>query len=262
MSPPSLDAEATALTFDDVSVVRGGRLIWSKSTFKVPSGGILAVIGSNGSGKTTLLHVILGLIPVTSGSVRVFGKRPGEDNNSIGYVPQNYVSGFDEAIRVADAVMLGLNGAKWAFARRGAEQRCRVEEALRAVHATEFAGKRLSHLSGGQRQRVAIATALVAHPKLLILDEPLASLDLRTQCELVKLLRRLREDLGVTILVATHDLNPLLSELISAIYLLDGQAHYDTIEGVVDDVLLSHLYGTPIEVAHTPQGQLYLRNVL
>jgi zinc/manganese transport system ATP-binding protein len=258
MSAPNGDRDVATLFFDDVSVVRGGRLIWSESTFEVPAGGFVAIIGSNGSGKTTLLQVVLGLVPVVSGHVRVFGKPPGEDNSSIGYVPQIYTSASDEAIRVVDAVKLGLNGAKWAFTRGVAGQRRRVEEALRAVHATEFAGKRLSQLSGGQRQRVAIAAALVGHPKLLILDEPLASLDLRTQYEIVNLLRGLHEDLGVTILVVTHDLNPLLSLVDSAIYLLDGRAHYDAIAGVVDQLLLSRLYGTAIEVAQTPQGQLYL----
>jgi zinc/manganese transport system ATP-binding protein len=262
MSAPSREANSTALTFDDVSVVRGGQLIWSQSTFEVPPGGVVAVIGSNGSGKTTLLQVILGLVPVASGRVRVFGRRPGDNNDAIGYVPQSYTSASDEAIRVIDAVKLGLNGAKWAFTRGVAGQRRRVEEALQAVHATEFAGKRLSQLSGGQRQRVAIAAALVAHPKLLILDEPLASLDLRTQCEIVNLLRRLHDDLGVTILVVTHDLNPLMSFLHSAIYLLDGRAHYDAIASVVDELLLSRLYGTAIKVAHTPQGQLYLSGAL
>ena len=264
MFPPDPDSDlaSKALTFDDVSVVRGGRLLWSDATFEVPSGAMVAVIGTNGSGKTTLLQVILGLIPVASGHVRVFGKRPGEDNHSIGYVPQNYAFGSDHAIRAADAVMLGLNGYQWAFGRTTAAQRGRVEEALQSMDPTEFAGKRLSELSGGQRQRVAIAEALVARPKLLMLDEPLASLDLRGQREIVKLLHRLHKDLGVTILVVAHDLNPLLKVIDSAIYLLDGHAHYDTINNVVDDALLSHLYGTPIEVAHTPLGDLYMRSVL
>jgi zinc/manganese transport system ATP-binding protein len=259
MSPRSNATDGAALVFEDVSVVRDGRLIWSQGTFEVPSGGIVAVIGANGAGKTTLVQVILGLVRVAAGNVRVFGKRPGEDNNSIGYVPQNYASSSDEAIRVVDAVMLGLNGDRWAFRRATASQRRRVDEALRSVQAAELAGERLSRLSGGQRQRVAIAVALVARPKLLILDEPLASLDLGTQREIVRLLRGLHEDLGVTILVVAHDLNPFLSLLGSAIYLLDGHPHYDTIHDVVEEGLLSDVYGTPIEVAHTSQGGLYMR---
>jgi zinc/manganese transport system ATP-binding protein len=261
MSHSDRDLRDVALTFDDVNAVRSGRLIWSDATFQVPAGGIVAVIGSNGSGKTTLLEVVLGLIPVASGTVRVFGEPPGADNDSIGYVPQNYTSRTDGAIRAADVVMLGLNGSKWTFGRASAPQRRRVDEALLQVGAAAFADKRLSRLSGGQRQRVALAEALVAQPKMLILDEPLASLDLRSQCEIVKLLGRLNQDLGVTILVVTHDLNPLIGMLTGAICLLDGRAQYATVDRVVDEALLSRLYGTRIEVAYTPKGDVYMRSV-
>jgi zinc/manganese transport system ATP-binding protein len=94
---------------------------------------------------------------------------------------------------------------------------------------------------------------------MLILDEPLASLDLRNQREIVRLMERINTELGVTILVVAHDLNPLLPILTGAIYLLDGHPHFDTLDGVVDQDLLSHLYGTPVEVVHTPQGDLYVR---
>ena len=262
MSLRSNAIDSAALVFEDVSVVRDGRLIWSQGTFEVPPGGIVAVIGANGAGKTTLVEVALGLVRVSAGNVQIFGKRPGEENNSIGYVPQNYISRSDEAIRVVDAVMLGLTGDRYSFRRVTATQRRRVDEALRSVQIAELAGKRLSRLSGGQRQRVAIAAALVARPKLLILDEPLASLDLSTQRETVRLLRGLHENLGVTILVVTHDLNPFLSVLDGAIYLLDGHPHYNTIDGVVEEGLLGDIYGTPIEVAHTFQGGLYMRSVV
>jgi zinc/manganese transport system ATP-binding protein len=156
--------------------------------------------------------------------------------------------------------MLGLNGTRWAFGRPTREERRRVAEVLDSVDAGALAGRRLSELSGGQRQRVAIAEALAARPKILILDEPLASLDLRNQREIVQLLDRLNRQLGVTILVVAHDLNPLLSVLSSAIYLLDGHAHFDTLDGVVEEDLLSHLYGTPIQVVRTPQGEFYMRS--
>src|SRR3984957_7483944 len=133
MSLRSNAIDGAAVVFEDVSVVRDGRLIWSQGTFEVPSGGIVAVIGANGAGKTTLVEVTLGLVRVASGAVRVFGKRPGEDNNSIGYGPQNYASSSDEAIRVVDAVMLGLNGDRWAVRHATASQRRRVDEALRSV---------------------------------------------------------------------------------------------------------------------------------
>ena len=252
---------APALSFDDVSVVRGGRLIWSEGTFDVPSGGIIAVIGSSGSGKTTLLHAVLGMIPTASGEIRVLGKPPGAATRLIGYVPQNYAAAAGNAIRARDAVMLGLTGNRWGFGRADAEQRRRVDEILDAVDATEFAGRRLSQLSGGQRQRIAIAEALVGSPRLLILDEPLTALDVRNQRGIVGLLARIGEEFGVTIVVVAHDLNPLLGILDGAIYLLDGHAHFDTMDEVVDEGLLTHLYGTSIQVVHTPQGDLYMRSV-
>lgn len=254
-------SEPVALSLDDVSVVRGGRLIWSEGTFEVPSGGIVAVIGSSGSGKTTLLHAVLGMIPTASGEIRVLGKPPGEATGLIGYVPQNYAAAAGGAIRARDAVMLGLIGNRWGFGRPEAAQRRRVDEILNAVDAGDFASRRLSQLSGGQRQRIAIAAALVGRPRLLILDEPLTSLDVRNQRAIVGLLARIRDDFGVTIIVVAHDLNPLLGILDGAIYLLDGHAHFDTMDEVVDEELLTHLYGTSIQVVHTPQGELYMRSV-
>jgi len=251
-----------ALAFTDVSAVRGGQLIWSHATFTVPAGGVVAVIGPNGSGKTTLLHMVLGLIPAASGHLEVFGRRPGQANDSIGYVPQHYSDSSGEAVRAADVVLLGLTGRRWAFGRSTAAQRRQVVQALAAVEATEIADRRLSTLSGGQRQRIAIAAALVAHPQMLILDEPLASLDLHSQRDIVALLARLHAELAVTILVVSHDLNPLLPLLDSAIYLLDGHPHYAPIDEVVDDALLTHLYGIPIQVAHTPHGERYMRSAL
>ena len=262
MSLSELAVTPAALAFTDVSAVRGRRLIWSHATFTVPAGGVVAVIGPNGAGKTTLLHMVLGLIPAASGGLEVFGRRPGQANDSIGYVPQHYSEGSGEAITAADVVLLGLTGSRWAFGRTSAAQRSQVGRALAAVEAPELADRRLSTLSGGQRQRVAIASALVAHPQMLILDEPLASLDLRSQRDIVALLARLHAELGVTILVVCHDLNPLLPVLDSAIYLLDGHAHYAPIGDVVDDALLTHLYGTPIQVAHTLAGELYMRSAL
>jgi zinc/manganese transport system ATP-binding protein len=261
VSLSEVHADRTALRFCDVSAVRGGRLIWSQASFEVPAGGIVAVIGANGSGKTTLLQMILGLIPVPSGQLRVFGRRPGADNG-IGYVPQDYAAGAGEAIRAADVVLLSLTSHHWALRRVTAAQRRQVRQTLDAVGGGGFANKRLATLSGGQRQRVAIAEALVASPRMLILDEPLASLDLRNQREMVLLLARLHGELGMTILVVAHDLNPLLPILDSAIYLLDAHAHHAPIAEVVDDVLLTDLYSTPIRVTHTPRGELFVGSAL
>ena len=262
MSPTETDADRIALAFTDVGAERGGRLIWSEASFDVPAGGIVAVIGPNGSGKTTLLQMILGLVPAASGELTVFGREPGADNARIGYVPQHYLAGAGEALRATDAVLLGLIGNRWGLGWADQLQRAQVDRALADVEATAFANKRLSTLSGGQRQRVAIAEAIVSRPRLLILDEPLASLDLRSQREIVNLLAGLHGKLGATVLVVAHDINPLLPILDSAIYILDQHPHHAPINTVIDDALLTHLYGTPIRVAHTAQGDLYMRSVL
>jgi zinc/manganese transport system ATP-binding protein len=249
-----------ALTLEGVSAARGTRPIWSEGTFSIPSGAVVGLIGPNGSGKTTLLEMALGLLPVAAGRLTVLGEAPHRGNARIGYVPQNYTAQIGEAIRCRDLVALGRTGTRFGLGSRARDDRARVEDALRAVSAHEVAGRRLSQLSGGQQQRVAIAQALVGDPELLLLDEPLANLDVRNQHEIVELLRELHGRRGVTILVVVHDLNPLLSILDGAIYLLDGHAHYGAIGEVVDSELLTHLYDTPIKVVRTAQGDLFTRS--
>jgi zinc/manganese transport system ATP-binding protein len=249
-----------ALDLTGVSAARDGDTIWSEGTFTVPSGAVVGIIGPNGSGKTTLLEMVLGLLPVASGELRVLGEVPARGNPRIGYVPQNYTAAMGEAIRCRDLVGLGRSGTRWGLGRRSGDDRARVDAALAAVSATAFADRRISQLSGGQQQRVAIAQALVGDPELLLLDEPLANLDVRNQHEIVELLGTLRAERGVTIVVVVHDLNPLLSSLNGAVYLLDGHAHYGAIGDVVDSELLTHLYDTPIKVVRTAQGDLFTRS--
>ncbi len=249
-----------AIRLEGVSAARDGDVIWSDGTFSIPTGAIVGVIGPNGSGKTTLLEMLLGLVPTASGELVVFDETPHRGNPRIGYVPQNYTAAIGEAIRCRDLVGLGRSGTKWGLGRRSPDDHTRIDDALKAVSAEAFATRRISQLSGGQQQRVAIAQALVGDPELLLLDEPLANLDVRNQHEIVELLGALRDARDVTILVVGHDLNPLLSILSGAIYLLDGHAHYGAIGDVVDSELLTHLYETPIKVVRTAQGDLFTRS--
>lgn len=250
----------TACTLDGVSAARGGDRIWTDGSFSVGLGAVVGVIGPNGSGKTTLLQMMLGLLPVASGTLTVLGEPPHRGNPRIGYVPQNYTAEIGESIRCRDLVTLGRTGTRWGLGGRSGADRASVDAALAAVSAQGFADRRLSQISGGQQQRVAIAQALVGDPALLLLDEPLANLDVRNQHEIVELLRDLRAQREVTIFVVVHDLNPLLSILDGAIYLLDGHAHYGAIGDVVDSDLLTHLYDTPIKVVRTAQGDLFTRS--
>ena len=234
--------------------------MWEDGDFAIPRGALVVVIGPNGSGKTTLLRVVLGLLPVSQGSVRVLGTGPRRGDARIGYVPQNYTATIGNAVRARDLVALGLAGGRWGLSRLGPDERERVEDTIDAVGARSFADRRMSTLSGGQQQRIAIAQALVSKPELVLLDEPLANLDLRNQNEVVELLESIRRDGDMTVVVVAHDLNPLLSVLTGAVYLLDGHPHYDEIDEVVDEDLLTHLYGTRIRVVHTAQGDMFTRS--
>lgn len=248
-----------AVALHGAAVVRGGRTIWERGDVQIPTGSLVVVIGPNGSGKTTLLQVVLGLLPVSQGTVQVLGGTPRTGDPRIGYVPQNYTATIGHAVRARDLVALGVAGTRWGLGRLRPHETELVETTLAAVGATEFAERRMSELSGGQQQRVAIAQALVSRPELLLLDEPLANLDVRNQNDVVELLDHLRQDLGMTVVVVAHDLNPLLSVLTGAVYLLDGHPHYAAIGDVVDEHLLTHLYGTRIRVVRTPQGDLFTR---
>jgi zinc/manganese transport system ATP-binding protein len=248
-----------ALLLDGVSVVRGGRTVWSQGSLTVSAGAVVGVIGPNGAGKTTLFQVALGLLPVATGRVEVLGAPPRRGNRRIGYVPQNYTAALGEAVRCRDLVALGLTGGRFGLRRTTPDERARVQRALERVGAAEFADRRMSELSGGQQQRVAIAQAIVDDADLLLLDEPLANLDLRNQQEVVRLLGDLHRERDVTVMVVAHDLNPLLPVLTDAVYLLDGHPHHDPIGEVVQEDLLTHLYGTPVGVVRTAQGDLFTR---
>ncbi len=247
-----------AVRMRDASVAFGGRSVWSHGDLDIPSGGLVCIIGPNGSGKTSLLRLLLGMIPPATGTVEVLGAPARRGNPRIGYVPQRFGDSVGEAITGRDLVRLGHSGSRWGLRRtEGVDDE--VDAALAAVDATGFAAKRLATLSGGQQQRIALAQALGGSPDLIVLDEPLANLDLRNQRDVVDLLVELRDRRRVTMLVVVHDLNPFLAHLSGIVYLLDGHPHYGGVSDVVDADLLTHLYGTSIQVVRTATGDLYTR---
>ena len=253
-----MTAKDVAVSLRGVAVERGGVTVWSEGTFDIPVGGVAGVIGPNGSGKTSLLELLVGLIGPSEGSVEVLGRTPRRGDPRIGYVPQKFASTVADDVRCWDVVALGVTGTRWGMGRLTSAERDAVDRALISVSAGDLANRRMSQLSGGQQQRVAIAQAVVARPELLLLDEPLANLDLRSQREIVSLLGDLAGN-GLTVMVVAHDLDPLLPLLTSAVYLLDGHPHYASIGEVVDPELLSHLYGTEVRVVRTAQGDLFTR---
>ena len=242
----------------DIAISRGGRTIWSEGTFTIPRGSATAIVGTNGAGKTTLMKAELGLIPLSHGTMTVLGKPAGEMNAHIGYVPQSYASDIDSSLTAEQSVLLGLTGTRFGFHIISKKEWDKAREAMEFVGVLDKAPYRLSQLSGGLRQRVAIAQALVSDPELLMLDEPLANLDLASQRSTVHILAKLNRELGMTIQVVAHDLNMLLPILTGAVYLLDGHPHFAKLNEVLDSKLLTHLYGTQVQVVTTPQGDMFV----
>ncbi|RSX55883.1 ABC transporter, ATP-binding protein [Bifidobacterium dolichotidis] len=250
--------EQPCIVARDAAVKHGNRTVWDHGTFEIPTGSVTAIVGTNGAGKTTMLNAELGLIPLSGGSITVLGKPAGEANAQIGYVPQTYTTEIDASLTALQSVLLGLTGNRFGFHPVTKKQQAKALEALDYVGIAKDANLRLSQMSGGMRQRVAIAQALVSEPKLLMLDEPLANLDLQSQHTTVHILAKLNQELHMTIQVVAHDLNMLLPILTGAIYLLDGHPHYACVNEVLDAKLLTHLYGTTVQVVQTPQGDMFV----
>ncbi len=248
-------APEVVLRVEDLSVSLGGRRVLDRVSFSVEAGGFCGLIGSNGAGKTTLLRVILGLIAPSGGRVIVTGGNRTRHDPQIGYVPQKIALEADMPLRARDLVGLGLDGHRFGIAKPTAKRRLAVEEMLDAVGATRFADARIGNLSGGEQQRIMIAQALICRPKLLLLDEPLANLDIRSAAEVVDLLARIASEHHIAILLSAHDINPLLPVMDRVVYLADGRAASGTTDQVIRTETLSRLYGHHVEVIHV-QGRV------
>jgi zinc/manganese transport system ATP-binding protein len=260
LAPPLLDRAPviTAVSFSDVSVELAGRPIWQDGTFAVAEGELVGLIGANGTGKTTLLRVLLGQLRPASGRVEVFGEPPYRGNRLIGYVAQRRTLELDLAVRGVDLVLLGLTGHRWGFGRASAADQRAVQEALAAVDALAFAEEPVGVLSGGEQQRLLIAQALVTQPRLLLLDEPLASLDLRAQHEFVELVDRICRERQVTVLLVAHDLTSVLGVLDRVIYVLDGRPVAAALDDVLQTELLTRIYRAPVRVVRTTDGERFI----
>ena len=244
------DRREVALEVDAVSVTLGGRPILENVSFTLGAGGFAGLIGSNGAGKTTLLRVILGLQAPAGGRVLVDGRPRSRRNRSIGYVPQKVLLDPDMPIRARDLVDLGIDGQRFGIPRPSRKRRELVAEMLAAVDAERFADARVGRLSGGEQQRILIAHALVSRPKLLLLDEPLANLDLRSGHEIVALLDRIVREHQIAVLLSSHEMNPLLPVIDRVVYLARGRAATGSVADVIRSDVLSDLYGHHVEVLH------------
>jgi zinc/manganese transport system ATP-binding protein len=255
MDTPRDGPSGEILGVDNISVTLTGRQILRDVTFTIRGGEFTGLIGSNGAGKTTLLRVILGLQRTTAGTVNIMGAPRTRRNRSIGYVPQKIVLDPDMPLRGRDLVGLGIDGHRFGIPTPSKKRQEAVENMLHAVDAEAFADARVGTLSGGEQQRILIAHALIGRPQLLLMDEPLANLDLKSGQEVVSLLDRIASEQQIAVLLSVHEMNPLLPAIDRIVYLAGGRAASGTAEEVVRDEVLSALYGHEVHV-HTLHGRI------
>ena len=248
-----------AIIASGLSAVYGDHTVWRDATFTIDSGEFIVVLGPNGSGKSTLFHVLLGLLPIAAGNLVVLGKRPHRGNPAIGYVPQRRTIDRDLPVRGRDFVHLGIDGHRWGMELgRAGDYHHRVDAAVNAVNAIAYADRPIGRLSGGEQQRLLLAQALAGEPKMLLLDEPLASLDLRNQMVIAELVADVAKANGLTVLLIAHDINPLLPIVDRVLYVAHGGVAIGKPDEVITSEQLSRLYDAPVEVLHDSHGHMFV----
>lgn len=233
---------------EQVRVRLGGRTILENIDMTIDEGEFIAILGPNGAGKSTLLKLLLGLLKPDAGSVRVLGSQPQRGHRAIGYAPQHRTLEADLALRARDLVGFGLDGHRWGTGWPSRKRDSLIDRALDEVNACTFANAPVGQLSGGEQQRLLIAQALLTNPRLLLLDEPLANLDLARQQEIVALIEQVCRSRNVTVLLVAHDINPLLPVVDRVVYMANGQGAIGTPDEVITSAQLSALYNSPVEV--------------
>ena len=237
---------APALEVHRLTVSYGGRpVLWDvDATF--PAGALSAIVGPNGAGKSTLLRASLGLVPVDAGHARVLGEPARSALRRVAYVPQRDAVDWDFPITVREVVEMGRYPRVGWFRRLGADDRAAVDEALERVGMAAFARRQIGRLSGGQRQRVFLARALAEEAPVLLMDEPFAGVDARTEAALLDLLGELRAA-GHSVVVVHHDLGTVRRAFDWALVLnVRAVACGPVIAALAPDVL-ARAYGTDAE---------------
>ena len=236
------------IELDRVTIGVGDRRVLIDTSLAIKRGEFIGVLGPNGAGKTTLMRAVLGLLAPSAGRISVFGRAPRRGDPDIGYLPQVRTVLPDLRLRGRDFIASCLHGERWGVPSLSRVDRKMIEETLAAVAARDLAERPLSEMSGGERQRLLLAQALLGEPRLLLLDEPLISLDYRYQEAVVDLVRQFARDRNVTVLFSAHELNQLMGAIDRVLYLGNGHAALGTVAEVATAPVLSKLYGADISV--------------
>ncbi len=224
---------------EGVTVRRYGQAVLEDISFDVRAGEFAGLVGPNGAGKTTLLKAILGIVPLDAGRIRVLGVAPADLRRSgggVGYVPQRHAIVASFPATVADVVRLGRLHRRRGLRRLSAEDDRAVDQALARVGIAHLCERPVGRLSGGEQRRVTLAQALCADARLLILDEPTVGLDLPAEHEFYALLRRLQQELSLTVIAVSHDLVALAGAA-NQLICINRRMH---VHGNPDDVVHSH----------------------
>jgi zinc transport system ATP-binding protein len=236
-----------AIELNGVSFFYDNHPILTDVSMRVAERDFLAIIGPNGSGKTTLLKIVLGILNPRLGSVKVFGKTPSEAAGMLGYVPQDTGLNKDFPISVQDVALMGRLGRSGRGRRYTSEDRDFARKALEKAGMWEYRDRPIGKLSGGQRQRVLIARALSAEPRILLMDEPTASVDAQFQTHLYDLLKELNST--ITIIVVSHDMS-VLSGYINSVACVNQTLFYHD-SGEITGEMLHSAYQCPVDlIAH------------
>jgi len=223
---------------------------------EIPSNQFVGVFGSNGAGKTTLLRSLLGLLKPLSGELTVLGNTPTCGDKRIGYMPQGIPN---VQINISGRALLAatINGSRWGLPLISKKNQQTIDQVVAFVGAENLIDRPFMQLSGGERRRILLAQALLGNPQILLLDEPLANLDPHYQHVMIDLLARVQKKFGITLLLTAHDINPLMGVMTQVLYLAGGKAVIGNVDEVVNNTVLSNLYGSPIEVIHY-QGRVFV----
>lgn len=242
----SVDHSKNIIEVDKVSFKYDRHLVLKDISLNIHQGDYLGVIGPNGSGKTTLLRVMLGLLKPSSGTVKLFGTKLEEFRDwwKLGYVPQKAIN-FDPLFpaTVDEVAMMGRYGKKGLGRRITKEDKIKTEKSLEQVEMLELRKKLIGELSGGQQQRVFIARALAGEPEIIFLDEPTVGIDLKTQEQFYGLLKKLNQDLNLTLVLVSHDIDVVANEATELACINQSLVYHGEPKEFIKGEYLEKLYG-------------------
>lgn len=251
----AIELKNLTLAYRDLTIFRN-------FTAEIATGEFIGIFGPNGAGKSTLLKAILGILKPVQGEILIFGDTVQRGHTHVGYVPQTRQTLINNQLSGRARLTATLNGFKWGLPLLTKKQRDEINWAIHIVGAENFVDRPFAQLSGGERQRLLLAQALLGHPKILLLDEPLSNLDPRYQEALIELIQHIRTKLNITVLFTSHDVNPLLNIMDKVLYIARGKAVIGPVSEIITSKKLSELYEVDIEVIEYQQRLLVISKEL